>query len=908
MKPLTLLLSISIALCACAGKSAPSTADTVDTPPMLYVESMKALATDSTAPCRPTALLCEHLTTPLGIDNPTPRLKWRLDDPRQGARQTAYRVVVGTDSASVTQGKGDLWDTGRRTAPDMLLTYDGPALQPLTRYYWQVRVWDKDQVPSISATAHFETGLMGTHPWQGTWIDDGRDINYKPAPYFRRTFRADRPIRQARAYIAAAGLYELSVNGHRIGNHRLDPLYTRFDRRNLYVTYDVTPQLQQGDNTIGVLLGNGWYNHQSLAVWDFHRAPWRNRPAFLLNLRITYADGTTETLATGPDWKTSSAGPLVYNSIYTGEHYDARLEQPGWDTPRFDDSSWHPANPRPAPSPLVTAQQAAPIRAVDTIPARTCHRLNDTTYVFDFGQNMSGVTHIRAGGTPGTTLRLKHGERLYPDGRVDLSNIDVYHRPTDNSDPFQTDILILSGQGQDQFTPHFNYKGFRYVEVTADRPIHLDRESLTAYFVHSDVPPTGHIDASDSLIPQLCRATNRAYLSNLMGYPTDCPQREKNGWTGDSHFAIETALYNYDGFTVYEKWMADHRDEQRPDGVLPDIIPTGGWGYGTDNGLDWTSSIALIPWHLYLFYGDSKPLADCYDHIKRYVDYAAAHCTDGLTSWGRGDWVPVKSRANKELTSSTYLYVDACILARAARLFGRTDDHARYTALAAKTREAINRKYLDPQTGTYADGVQTELSVPLYWGIVPDSLRRTVARNLAHQVQEAGYHLDVGVLGAKAILSALSENGEAETAYRLATQTTYPSWGNWVVNGATTLLENWDLHATRDISDNHMMFGDIGGWFFKGLGGILPDPEQPGFKHIILRPNFPQGLERFEATHLSPYGEIRSQWERQGKHITYRVTVPPNSTATFYPPVQVKDRQPLPLEAGTYEWQLEYAE
>ncbi|MCL1615473.1 family 78 glycoside hydrolase catalytic domain, partial [Bacteroides sp. ET71] len=671
----------------------------------------------------------------------TPRLAWRLQDPRQGARQTAYRVVVGTDSAAVARGKGNVWDSGRRPTPDMLLTYDGPALQPLTRYYWQVRVWDKDQVPSTSETASFETGLMQTHPWQGTWIDDGHDIHY-----------------------------------------------------------------------------------------------------------------------------------------------------------------------RPAPSTLVTAQQAVPIRAVDTIPARTCHRLNDTTYFFDFGQNMSGVTHIRVGGTPGTTLRLKHGERLYPDGRVDLSNIDVYHRPTDNSDPFQTDILILSGQGQDQFTPHFNYKGFRYVEVTADRPIHLDRESLTAYFIHSDVPPTGHIDASDSLIPQLCRATNRAYLSNLMGYPTDCPQREKNGWTGDSHFAIETALYNYDGFTVYEKWMADHRDEQRPDGVLPDIIPTGGWGYGTDNGLDWTSSIALIPWHLYLFYGDSKPLADCYDHIKRYVDYAAAHCTDGLTSWGRGDWVPVKSRANKELTSSTYLYVDACILARAARLFGRTDDHARYTALAAKTREAINRKYLDPQTGTYADGVQTELSVPLYWGIVPDSLRRTVARNLARQVQEAGYHLDVGVLGAKAILSALSENGEAETAYRLATQTTYPSWGNWVVNGATTLLENWDLHATRDISDNHMMFGDIGGWFFKGLGGILPDPEQPGFKHIILRPNFPQGLERFEATHLSPYGEIRSQWERQGKHITYRVTVPPNSTATFYPPVQVKDRQPLPLEAGTYEWQLEYAE
>ena len=317
---------------------------------MLYVRSMKALATDSTAPCTPVALQCEHLRNPLGIDNPTPRLAWRLLDPRQGARQTAYRVVVGTDSAAVAQGKGNVWDSGRRPTPDMLLTYDGPALQPLTRYYWQVRVWDKDQMPSTSETASFETGLMQTHPWQGTWIDDGHDIHYRPAPYFRKTFRAPKPILRARAYIAAAGLYELHINGRRIGNHRLDPLYTRFDRRNLYVTYDVTPQLQPGDNTIGVLLGNGWYNHQSLAVWDFHRAPWRNRPAFLLNLRITYTDGTTETLATGPDWKTSSAGPLVYNSIYTGEHYDARLEQQGWDT----------STPPTASSPNSAAPPTAP--------------------------------------------------------------------------------------------------------------------------------------------------------------------------------------------------------------------------------------------------------------------------------------------------------------------------------------------------------------------------------------------------------------------------------------------------------------------------------------------------------------------------------------------------------------------
>ena len=401
-------------------------------------------------------------------------------------------------------------------------------------------------------------------------------------------------------------------------------------------------------------------------------------------------------------------------------------------------------------------------------------------------------------------------------------------------------------------------------------------------------------------------ATNNAYLSNLMGYPTDCPQREKNGWTGDGHFAIETALYNYDGITVYEKWLADHRDEQQPNGVLPDIIPTGGWGYGTDNGLDWTSTIAIIPWNIYLFYGDSKLLADCYENIKRYVDYVDRTSPSGLTSWGRGDWVPVKSHSSKELTSSVYFYVDTKILANAAKLFNKQEDYKHYQALAEKIRQAINDKYLNRETGIYASGVQTELSVPLMWGIVPKDMKAKVARNLAKKVEEAGFHLDVGVLGAKAILNALSENGEAETAYKVAAQDTYPSWGCWIANGATTLLENWDLNATRDISDNHMMFGEIGGWFYKGLGGIFPDPQQPGFKHILLRPNFPSDLKQFEARHRSPYGEIQSQWERKKKSVVYSVTIPANSSATLYVTDTVKGERVIELEAGkhTFEWKL----
>ena len=845
-----------------------------------------------------TGLQSDHLETPIGIDNPNPRLSWKMEDSRPGAKQVSYRVLLDKDSMKVVNGNADIWDTGKINSGDRLITYAGKQLEPFTKYYWKVIGGDLENKEVVSPVSSFETGMMDIKNWQGSWIGDGQDVNYEPAPYFRKKFTTGKKIKSARAYIAVGGLYELYINGEKIGNHRLDPLYTRFDRRNLYVTYDVTGQLRNGDNAIGVLLGNGWYNHQSKAVWDFDRAPWRNRPAFCLDLRITYSDGSVETIPTDLSWKTSS-GALVFNSIYTGEHYDARLEQKGWNTPDFDDSKWRGVGLRGVPSQNVVAQQVRPIRNVLTIPAKSVNKINDKTYVFDFGQNMAGVTNIKVSGEEGTEVRIMHGERLFDNGRIDMSNIDVYYRGDKEKDPFQTDILILSG-GEDEFMAKFNYKGFRYVEVTSDKPIELNQNSLTAFFMHSDVPASGEIKTSSELVNKLWWATNNAYLSNLMGYPTDCPQREKNGWTGDGHFAIETALYNFDGITVYEKWLADHRDEQQPNGVLPDIIPTGGWGYGTDNGLDWTSTIAIIPWNLYMFYGDSKPLADCYENIKRYVDYVDRTSPNHLTSWGRGDWVPVKSRSNKEFTSSVYFYVDTKILATAAKLFNKQDDYTYYTALAEKIKEAVNNKYLNKETGIYAGGSQTELSVPLQWKIVPEDMIAKVAKNLAKKVEEAGFHLDVGVLGAKAILNALSENGYPETAYKVAAQDTYPSWGWWIVNGATTLLENWDLKAERDISDNHMMFGEIGGWFYKGLGGIFPDPELPGFKHIILRPNFVKELKYFEAKHDSPYGQIISKWEWNRKKINYEVVVPANSTATLYLPDYVKGDKVIKLEAGKH--------
>ncbi|RFS19624.1 alpha-rhamnosidase [Chitinophaga silvatica] len=835
--------------------------------------------------CRPTALKCEYLITPLGVDAAHPRLSWQQADERKNARQTAYQISVSEDLATL-QTK-PLWTTGKINGSTRLTNYTGKALQPFTKYYWSIEIWDQDGKKTPATISWFETGMVNSANWKGAWISDNTDIALKPAAQFRKTFAAEKQIKSARAYIATGGLYELYINGQRVGNQRLDPMYTRFDRRSLYVTHDVTSLLQQGQNAIGVILGNGWYNHQSTAVWFFDKAPWRNRPTFCMDLHITYTDGSSAIVSSGKDWKTA-LGPIVFNSIYTAEHYDARKEMPGWNTANFDDSKWQSVIYRAAPSMNIVSQQLHPIENVEEIAAQSLKQLNDTTWLFDLGRNISGVSKLSVQGAPGTVIRLIHAEQLNKQGFADLSNIDVHYRPTDNTDPFQTDIFTLSGKGTETFMPKFNYKGFQYVEVCSNNPIKLTRESLVGYFMHSNVPAVGNINSSDTIINKLWWATNNAYLSNLFGYPTDCPQREKNGWTGDAQIAVETGLYNFDGITIYEKWLADHRDEQQPNGVLPSIIPTGGWGYEWGNGPDWTSTIAVIPWNIYLFYGDTALLAASYDHIKKYVDYITSISPSGITTWGLGDWVPVKSKSPVPFTSTAYYYADALILAKTAKLLGKNSDYLTYSTLANKIKSAFNKEYLNSNTGVYAEGLQTEQSVALYWGLAPDNLKSKIAKVLAESVVANNYHLDVGLLGTKSILNALSENGYPEVAYKLAAQKTYPSWGYWIVSGATTLFENWDINRSSDLSRNHIMFGEIGAWMYKGIGGIYPDELAPGFKNVRLSPSFPEELTHFSVSHDGPYGKISSSWQKEGSKIIYTVNIPANSGATLSLPEKLR--------------------
>ena len=830
----------------------------------------------------PEQLKCEHLVHPMGVDTNTPRLSWKIVSGKSDMRQAAYAVIVSESKENIDQGIGDVWQSGKIESNQTFIKYAGEKLKPRTRYYWKVYCWNQyGEQATSTESSYFETGKM-EEPWQATWISDGQDTILQPAPYFRKDFHVSKKVANARIYTAVAGLIELSVNGDKIGDCFLNPMFTRYDKRCLYLTYDVTNNLRQGGNTLGVILGNGWYNFQSYAVWGFENAVWRNRPTFCLELYLEYVDGTSETIYSDTSWKTN-LGPIVFNSIYTGEHYDAREEFTGWNFPGFDDKDWIHVIKRDVPSTNIISQVLEPIRIVDKFKNLKYEKINDSIYLYKLPENIAGITKLIIKGERGTVIRLKHGETINENRRVDQSTIDIYSDQKGGLDPFQTDIYVLKGEGLEEFMPRFNYKGFKYVEVIADRPVNLDSSNIIAYRINSDVSPISRLHSSNDLVNKIWEATNRSYISNLHGYPTDCPQREKNGWTGDAHIALDAALYNYDAITIYEKWMADHRDAQLDNGMLPAIIPTAGWGYTWGNGPDWTSTMLIVPWSIYLFYGDKQILEDNYSNMKMFVDYITSVSVNNLTDSGLGDWVPYKTIADKELLISLYYYQDALLLSKIAAILGEEKDSKVYAYLSQNIKKSINSKFLNKEEGIYASGSQAELSGPLYFGIVPEGYKQKVADKLAQRVIEDNRHLDVGLLGSKTLLSALSDNGYEDLAFEVATQKTYPSWGWWIENGATTLYETWRIE-TETISRNHVMFGEISAWFFKTLGGINIDESNPGFQTIIIKPRFVTSLNQFKIEYKSVKGKIISSWTRKNNEVLLDIEIPPNTEAKLFLP------------------------
>jgi alpha-L-rhamnosidase len=845
-------------------------------------------------------LRCEHLRDPLGIDATRPRLSWQLKSTERGVRQAAYQILVATSAAKLDAGQGDLWDSGRvESGASVAIRYAGKALATGESAYWKVRVWDEAGNPSDWSDAGFwEMGLLSADDWHGKWIARNTDTGPQPLPLLRREFELSGKIKRARAYITGLGYFELTLNGQKIGNHELDPGYTRYDRRVLYLTHDVTEALRDGRNAIGVSLGNGWYNSQTLAAWDFEKAPWRASPRLLVELRVEMEDGRVETITSDANWKTA-AGPITFNSIYGGETYDARREQPDWNEPGFDDAKWQAAEVVDAPAGKLSAQAMPAIEVEQVLVPQSVTEPSPGVFLFDVGQNLTGVAELSISGPAGTNVVMKYGEHLHPNGRLDQANLDHFVRGKDKNQTFQTDTYILKG-GEEPETWHarFVYHGFRYVEVTG-APSKLTADNLKIRYMHSAVPPIGTFECSNPLLNKIYNAARWSYLSNLQGIPTDCPHREKNGWTGDAHLAAEFGLLNFDGIAVYEKWIQDLADEQQPDGSLPGIVPTGGWGYAWGNGPAWDSAFLLIPHYIYEYTGDSTLLDKHYAAHRRYVDYLTSKSHDGIVDIGLGDWLPWKTETPVGVTSTAYYYVDTLIVAETARRLGLQEDAEKYTALAESIRRAFNREFYDAKTSNYANGSQAALSCALYQGLVEPENKAAVVKNLEAAVAATDDHIDTGILGAKYLMNTLSDAGRTDLAYRVAAQESQPGWGWWFSQGATTLWEAW----RQEGSNNHIMFGDVAAWYTKNLAGIAPDPASPGFHHFFLQPQPVGDLTWVKASYDSVHGKIVCDWKLDGNKLSVHVVVPANTTATLRLPTtdnkSIRESgQPLAEAAG----------
>jgi alpha-L-rhamnosidase len=829
------------------------------------------------------SLKCEYLANPLGIDVLQPRLSWVLHSPERGQKQTAYQVLVASSPELLQQNQGDLWDSGKVASEQSIhVEYAGKPLASYQGCEWKVRVWDKDGQPSDwSQPARWTMGVLEPNGWYGKWLGYTKKYDREtgwsqtsPSPVFRTTFHLSRPVKSATVSIAGLGYYELHLNGDKVGDHVLDPAFTRYDRRVLYVTYDVTDRLQQGKNAIGVMLGNGWYNSHTRCVWDFDQAPWRDQPKVLLQLRVVLADGSVEFLVSNESWR-ATTGPMVLDGIRNGHVYDARLEMPGWDTAAFDDSAWAKPAIVSAPKGTLRAQMLPPIKVTETITPVKFTETKPGVWLFDMGQNMAGWAQLRVAGPAGSTVTMRYSERVSPDGAIDRREIDKFVK----SGPFQSDVYILKGQGAEVWEPKFSYHGFRWVEVTG-LPSPPTAETLRGRVVHTSFQRVGNFECSNELLNTIQRLTGWSYRSNFHGYPTDCPHREKNGWTGDAHLAAEQAMYSFENSAAYTKWMNDLYDEQQEDGNLPGIVPTSGWGYKWGNGPAWDSAYVLIPWYLYQYRGDQRILATHYERLKRYVDFLTSKSKDHLVQHGLGDWVPAKTKTPEIVTSSGYYYVDTLIVSKIAALLGKQDDARRYGELAEQIRQSFHRT-LYKGDGIYANGSQTALSCALYQGLAPADVKSQVAAKLAANVESQAGHLDTGILGAKYLLRALSDNGRTDLAYTIACQTTPPSYGDWIRRGATTLWEDWGDGSSR----NHIMFGDISAWFYQYLAGIQVDAEQPGFKHIVIRPRPVGDLTWARAKTESMYGTVSSSWRKEKERFTLEVKIPVGATATVYVPL-----------------------
>jgi alpha-L-rhamnosidase len=743
--------------------------------------------------------------------------------------------------------------------------------------------WEQPGFDDSNWLDALEVAPYGGGPW-GRQVEPPRPPT-PPAPLLRTEFAVDKPVERARVYVSGLGYCELRLNGERVGDGELHPDRNDYDDRVPYETYDVTDAVRAGRNAIGAELGRGFYALAQPNAWRWHLAPWRDEPKLLLQLEIRYADGTSERVATGDGWRLAD-GPTLYDSVYGGETYDARLARAGWDTASFDGSGWPATSLVDAPRGRLVAQQIDPIAAVQTIEPVSVTRPMPGVHVFDMGRTMAGWARLSVSGAAGTKVTLRYGEKLEPDGTVQFGNGLVSGR-------HQTDEYFLSGEGTEIWEPRFSYKGFRYVQVEG-LPAAPTPDTIKGRLVHTDVTPVGEFASSNDLYGTFHHAMQRTILNNLHGIPTDTPMYEKNGWTGDAQLGAPSMMYNFDLARFFTEWLADIGDSQVASGQIPVIVPSPGWGYTElAPAPEWTVVYPVLLWEMHRRYGDERILEEHYESLKRYTDWEISRLDDGIARTALGDWLPPGYPGgippeDTRLTATAYVYRTLELTSKIARVLGRDDDAARYADTAVHVRERFNEVFLNEEEGRYETDRdpgyrQTSNAIPLAFGIVPGEHEGAVAASLARDIESRDDHLNTGALGTSVLLGVLTDHGYDDLAHAVANQRTYPSWGFWFENGADTMWEYWGLESR---SVDHYFFGTIDEWFYRELAGIRPDDAGPGYTHFVVKPHPGGGLTDAEAKQRSIRGDVAARWHAAGGRFSLALTVPANATSTVYVPAR----------------------
>ena len=844
-------------------------------------------------------LTCEYRTNPLGIDVLQPRLSWQLQSSERGARQIAYQILVASSEADLESGLNLAWDSGKIESDQSIhVPYSGPTLASGQRVHWKVRVWDEAGREVESPAAWWEMGLLDRVDWRAEWIGApflGGPRTTSPAPFLRREFALQKTVISARVYATAIGLYECHLNGVRIGEAVLTPGWTDFSKHIQYQVYDVTELLQQGANAFGAILGDGWGVGNVCWVGRQHYA---DRPQFLAQLVLTYADGSREIIATDHTWRVVF-GPIFESDLMMGESYDARRELTGWNQPGYDDSRWWPVEVFADTGAERVATNGPQVIRHETLQPINIRKIPDFVnprWIFDMGQNMVGWVRLRVCGEKGTTVTLRYAEALNPDGTLYTINL---------RSAYTTDYYTLKGGGEEIWEPHFLFHGFRYVELQGFPGVPTP-DTIAGIVVHSDTPPTGKFECSDPLINQLQQNIVWGQKGNFVDVPTDCPQRdERLGWTGDAQVFIRTAAFNMNVAGFFTKWTRDLEDAQYPSGAYPAVAPNPGAWSIDDGGPAWADAGVICPWTIYLCYSDVRLLEARYASMQRFIQFLSETSRNGLrcyaeyTGWhGFGDWLALdgsdgrEGATSKELIGTAFFAYSAHLLAKIAQILGKPEDALRYSALSHEVREAFINCFVN-EDGTIQGDTQTPYVLALQFDLLPPELRHSAAARLVSNIQQRDHHLSTGFVGTPYINWVLSETGHLDIAYALLKQTTWPSWLYSVTQGATTIWERWD-GWTHDKgfqdpgmnSFNHYAYGAIGAWLYAVVGGIDLDPQQPGYKHIIMRPQPSGGLTCATAELQSMYGLIRSAWTQENSVFNWQISVPANTTATVYIPAK----------------------